>query len=150
MFWVYDFHNDAWGNKRRGGYTSAELRVIFDMMAGKADESRDGETIKMMLDNCVLEEKDGKYIPKFAVIDTSQTNWPCDAELKELHLKMFNEIEAVIKKNMPERLQDKLWFYNDSWDLRSYIISAAIKDGYIKIPEDFSKSMVGAALHVKK
>jgi hypothetical protein len=148
-FGIYVFTPD-WA-KGRGSYGNEQTRVIVNMLNGSADKEDDKQTVETLLDNGVFEEKDGRYIPKFAV--NPEFVYPDSAlydKLKALHVKLFEEVENTVNKNIPERLREKMWFYAENYtQLRSYIISAAIKDGYIKIPEDFNKSMVAAALYVK-
>lgn len=165
-FDIYDFSfKDLEQRWLKYVWEQKTLQVISDMFKGKADEEKDRETIDFLVNNGAFELKGGKYIPKFAVLDGKQSVVtqsvsedvykskiePVYNKLKDLHIKLFDEIDAVIKKNIPARLEDKLWFYAETYmSLRGYIISAALKDGYIKIPEDFGKSMVGAALYLKQ
>lgn len=163
-FWVYAFHNKEWGQRYHWYNDKEKTRIITEILNGKFDEARDKKIIDFLLDNGVFEKKDGKYIPKFAVItkkidlisqsvseEAKAKTTPIYEKLQALNLKLFDEIDAIIKKNIPKRLEDKLWFYAETYmNFRGFIISAALKDGYIKIPENFSKSMVGAALYVTK
>ena len=132
-------------------------------MAEWAKRPHNGQWELMGCEEWIKDEyKDGKYICKMAIakkgIDLLSQSVseevfknkikPIYDKIVNLHSKMYDEIIEVIKKVTPERLQTKFQFVVDVVaGMRSYLLVTAIKAGYLTIPEDFSKSMVGIAVY---
>ena len=156
-FCLYHLHQFVGEQDRQRYYNNKQVGVLWDMYNGKADEAKDRETIDLLLANGVFETKGGEYIPKFIVTEKYPLELPMDTDIdkqlydkiENLRSKLLEEMEAVIAKDIPKRLHHNALFYNHI-ELLSFAMFAAVKDGYLKIPEDFSKSMIGAFLRVVK
>jgi len=136
MICAYDFHQYSWGQRTTNwsfNYEQTKIAVkILD--GGTLDEEKDKAVINQLLELGAFDLKDGKYICKMAIAKRD----------KDLFSQSVSE-DVFKNKIMP--LYEKLKKLESSagvgmW-MRPYIFSAALKAGYIKIPEDFSRSMVG-------
>ena len=164
-FCLHHVHEFMKSKKRHFYYDNEQVDVIWDLYNGRENED-DRETIDFLVENGVFELKDGKYIPKFAVtnnypiipidediVEFTGIDKSLYDEIETLYMKLYAEIESIINNDIPKKFQDKLIFERTKIfdiNLHSYAIFAAIEDGYLQIPEDFSKSMIGAFLRVLK
>ena len=138
----YNFEQHSWGQRPTNSGLNFELmRVTSQILDGTVDEEKDKELLNQLLELGAFELKDGKYICKMAIRNKH----------KNLLIQSVSE-EIYNNKIMP--LYEKLKKLESStgvgmW-MRPYIFSTAVKAGYIKIPEDFSKSMVGICVYREK
>ena len=162
-FCMFNIHMFTRERKKHPAYACNrdQIRVLWEMYNGRADEKKDREVIDFLLECGVFEARDGKYIPKFAVTDKyysyigdellTDVDESVYAKIKELHMKLYQETRAIIEKDVPEKFRNCyiLYSYQGERPL-SFAMWAAIKDGYLKLPEDYGKSMIGAWLSVVK
>ncbi|GHU37196.1 hypothetical protein FACS1894105_08870 [Clostridia bacterium] len=57
--------------------------------------------------------------------------------------KTCESIAVEAKKEVPKQFADRLGDYVNTWELRAYLLNAALADGYLKVPENFIASAVG-------
>jgi len=159
---AYDFQCYNWGERKTNySFNPEQVKVIEKILDGKIGEA-DKNIVEELINLGAFEVKDGKYICKIAVCQgkdilkqsVSEDVYknkitPVLDKLISLNSKMFDEIIGIVKKAIPERLQDKTWFALETENTRTYIFNTAIKAGYITIPKDFNKSMVGIAVYKK-
>jgi len=148
-------------------FSSEQVGVLWDMYNGVADYEKDKETIKFILDKGAFEVKDGKYIPKFITTYTYPNSHDSDTavhdyvtnmdeslwnKVRSLGTKLKEESRAIIMKDVPEKFHDNSMVFGSltAADTSSSVMFAAIEDGYLQVPEDISKSMIGAFLMIPK
>ncbi|MCL2774865.1 MAG: sigma-70 family RNA polymerase sigma factor [Oscillospiraceae bacterium] len=163
--WLYDFTNFNWDRHDANWVFQYEnVRVASQILDGTVDKEKDIGIINRLIELGVFEIKDGNYICKMAIAKKDKELLsqsvnediyknkikPLYDKLVNLHSQMYDEVVGIVKKVIPERLQNKIAFVVDViTSMRSYLLVTAIKAGYIIIPEDFSKSMVGIAVYRK-
>ena len=163
-FCFYNLHSYIKGQEDR--YRSVDNHqagVIWDMYNGIVDEVKNKETIEELLDMGVFEVKGGKYIPKFIITHTyghgdafaeeyvstlDETVWN---KIVALRMQVAAEVQAIVSKDVPEKLHNPILkrFSNDT-NLGPLAMRAAVEGGYLEIPDDIQKSMIGAFMMVPK
>ena len=161
--WSFDFHSFSWGKRPTNwSFNSGQVKTAEQILDGKTDEA-DKKIIEELVNLGAFEVKDGKYICKMAICkgdkdllrqSVSENIYnnkikPLYDKIVNLHSKLYDDMIEIVKKAIPERFHDKLWFALETVNMRSFLIVTAINDGYITIPKDFSKSMVGIVVYKK-
>ncbi|MCL1858951.1 MAG: sigma-70 family RNA polymerase sigma factor [Oscillospiraceae bacterium] len=130
----YNFDQHDWGERpTNSGLNDEMTRVTSQILDGTVDENKDKKIINQLLDFGVFEIKDGKYICKMAIVERFET-------------LLSQSVNEDIYKNKILPLCDKLDKLRANMFIRPYVFSTALKAGYITIPEDFSRSMIGISL----
>ena len=127
---AYDFHCYDWGQRDTNwSFTPERTKTIEKLLDCKIDEA-DKNAVEDIINLGAFEIKDGKYICKMAIAKRYETL--LSQSVSEDAYK--NKILPICEKL--DKLRAGLW-------VRPYVFSTAIKTGYLKIPEDFGRSMVG-------
>ena len=131
---AYDFHQYSWGQRSTNwSFRYEQVKVIGQILDGQIDEA-DKKIIQELIELGAFELKDGKYICKMAIAKKDE----------DLFSQSLNE-DVYKNKFMP--LYEKLKSLEKSagkniW-MRPYVFSTALKAGYLTIPENFNRSMIG-------
>jgi hypothetical protein len=164
-FCFYELNQCIRGQEDKGRwFNNQQAELVWDMYNGVAEYETNKEMIDWFLDIGVFEAKDGKYIPKFILAYTYPGNGDPIVEdylatlndslwnkVKSLHTQVSAETITIISKEVPEKLHNQIlkdFFANAN--LSVYAMFAAVEDGYLEVPDDFQKSMIGAFMMVNQ
>ena len=131
---AYDFHQYSWGQRSTNwSFRPEHIKIIEKILDNQFDED-DKKVVQEVMELGAFELIDGKYICKMAIAKRNE----------DLFSQNLNE-NVYKNKFMP--LYDKLKTLEKSagkniW-MRPYVFSSALRAGYLTIPENFNRSMIG-------
>jgi len=128
---AYNFQQYDWGKRPTNYGLNDELtRVTSLLLDGIADDKKDRETINRLHEIGAFETINGEYVCKMAIAERYET-------------LLSQSVSEDVYKNKILPICEKLDKLRENKWMRPYVFSTALKAGYLTIPEDFGRSMVG-------
>ena len=131
---AYDFHQYSWGHRSTNwSFRPEQVKVIEKILDGKIDEA-DKKVIQELIELGAFELKDGKYICKMAIAKKDEDLFRQSLS-EDVYKNKFMPLYEKLK-NLEKSVDKNIW-------MRPYVFSTALKAGYLTIPENFNRSMIG-------
>ena len=107
--------------------------MIEKILDGKIDDA-DFKVVQELIELGAFELKDGKYICKMAIAKKDEDLFSQSLN-EDVYKNKFMPLYEKLK-NLEKSAGKNMW-------MRPYVFSTALKAGYLTIPENFSRSMIG-------